>query len=221
MSKEKTFTMQLFSAITLVVGSWLCCANPALAQTRETGRWGDWITYEGKSEDGRRLCGLRSRGQVRSIHFKHFEGDSFFVIQLFNDNWTFTQRAFVRISIRLGRESWEWFGDAEPSRASRLPGGALIPAVVAFPIPNGQWDSFWNAFRWQNEGSIDFLTGNEGSWSLSLMGSNAAVLRHWDCISRMGAETRPFDMPRAGGDRGSISPAPKTVPREGPIKSPF
>jgi hypothetical protein len=213
--------INLLSIVTFAVGIWISNLSIVAAQTSDTGRSGDWINYEGRSEDGRRLCGFRSRGQVRSVHFKKFEGDDFFVIQLFNHNWRFSERASVQISMRLGGERWEWFGDTEPSRPSRLRSSTPVPHVVTFPIPHGQWASFWNAFRWASEGTIDFLTGNEASWPLSLIGSNVAVLRYQDCVSRTGVETRPFDLPRVNVNPGAVNPGPKTIPREGGIKSPF
>jgi hypothetical protein len=164
------------------------------------------------------MCGLRSDGS-RSLHFKHFQGENIFWISVFSSDWNFDQSAPARLSIRFGRYSWEINGVAHPRRLVR--GVGYAPAQVELSIRYEGSRPFWNAFKSESEGSIDFLTGTEGAWRINLSGSHAAVARFSACVSRLGGDTRPFDMSGSGGNLGRSDLVPKTLPQQRLGTSPF
>jgi hypothetical protein len=194
------------------------CNNSASSQTFNTGTFGFWTTYEGRVESGRLVCGVRGGG-AQALHFKHFQGENNFWINIFNMDWTFDQAAPALLSIRLGRYRWELNGTAHPRRLVR--GIGYAPAQVEMSVRYEGSAPFWNAFRSESEGSIEFLTGTEGAWRLNLTGSNAAVSRFSACVSRLGGDTRAFDVPRVGANTGNGNLIPKPPLRQGASTSPF
>jgi hypothetical protein len=209
-----------FLALMLFKGALFLAASPAFSQIRETGTSGVWTSYEVRTSNGLVGCGIDSNWSQYSVGIVTGT-DGFFDIFLYNLNWTFTQTSAVRIAIRLGRQRWEFSGEARPGRESGRPDGRRSPASVLLEVPPAGTAAFWAAFRSSSDGAIDFLTGNEGSWRLNLSGSNAASLRFFDCILRLGDNIRPFDVLPPGDDSRRDGTVPKSPQREGNTKSPF
>ena len=112
-------------------------APPVVAQIVDTGRTGAWSTFETKERGQLEFCGLESRDGSRSVVLSSGD-DDFFLISLFNSNWSFTQTAPVRVSIRLGREKFEQSGRARPGPQNRRPdsGSNLARVVLVFDWAN-------------------------------------------------------------------------------------
>lgn len=185
-----------------------CKSNSAFSQLLETGKSGVWTTFEIRRPNSPNACGLETEDGLRNVQFGYFENHESFTIGLFNSSWSFINDTQVTVSIRLGRERWEFSGLA---RSSAL--------VLTFDYAGSE--SFWRAFRFANEGSIDFLTGGQRSWRINLTGSDAAALRFLNCISRFSSKTRPPIPPRTDETPGGEGVVPKAPLRQGNTKSPF
>jgi hypothetical protein len=193
-----------------------CFATSASAQVNTTHRFGVWSNFEGRADDGKYVCGMSTRGEEKHVSIKHFRDDSEFTLQIFDRAWNVPRRTEVRVAIRLGGQftSGSLRGAAFPPPSK---GGS---SFVEVNIPYEDSSSFWQAFRWANTGYIDFLTGNEGSWVLNLIGSNAATQQYMRCVERMGFSRQPFST--APNDRSNSETFPSTAPPSGGgRKSPF
>lgn len=175
----------VFGAIVLSV-SWPF--GPAQGQIADIGQFGVWTAYAGRISSGKDVCGLRTSGQQRSFHIKYFSGNQHWTIHLFKNDWHIDKEMPVRIRIELGSgyRSADWGGKA-------LPGQGQSPAVVEVLVATEGSQEFWSAFRQANEGRLTFVTGNEGTWRVSLTGSNAAAAAMVSCIRNMGRTRVPFD----------------------------
>jgi len=185
-----------------------CNSNPAFSQLLETGKSGVWTTFEIKRPNSPTACALEAEDGLRHVQFGYLEDHESFTLGLFNSSWSFINDTQMTVSIRLGRERWEFSGLA---RSSAL--------VLTFDYARSE--SFWRAFRFSSGGSITFLTGGERSWRLNLDGSDAAALRFLNCISRFSNKTRPSVPPRTDETPGKESLFPKALSRQGNAKSPF
>jgi hypothetical protein len=201
-------------------GVWLfslaCFATSASAQVNFTHRFGVWANFEGRADDGKYVCGMVTRGEEKTVTIKHFRDNPDFTLQVFNPVWNVPGRTEVRVAIRLGGQF----------NSGSLRGAAFPPQHhggqphVEVNIPYEGSFSFWQAFRWANTGYLDFLTGNEGSWVMSLNGSNAATQQYMRCVERMGFSRQPFST--APNDRSNFETFPSTAPPSGGgRKSPF
>ncbi len=221
-----------FAAFLLMFGL-LFRINFALSQdlTRETGRFGAWTTLEGFSDQVLSLCMLDATHNQLTITIMHMRDQESFLVVLSRPSWSFAQATPIRVSLRFGRDSWTYSGEA---------GGQLVTFWARYSVT----EPFWNTFRLAREGSVDLLTRNGGSWRLDLNGSNAAITRYFDCVSRIGGSTRHFDTQRPQDDTdragtirkeeiddwvpapeadnfGRVRPIPKTSPHRWNPKSPF
>lgn len=173
-------------------------ANHALAQdvTRETGRSGAWTTTEGFSDGILGSCVLDGTHNQLFVGISYL-GDDYFLVFLTRPNWAFAQSTPTRVHIRFGRESWGFTGQASGRG-------------VLFSVRSSGMEPFWNAFRFATDGSIDVFAGNGGSWRLNLNGSNAAITRYFDCVSRVRGNLRDFDSPHSQDHADSPGTIPKT-----------
>lgn len=160
------------------------------AQVVTTGTFGAWTAIEGRAEGGARMCGIYARGRDRSFYIKYFDGEPNFTIQVFKTSWNVPQPTPVRVRLELGPAylSHPLNGTAYPPRNGAAP---LIELSMQFENSS----EFWSALRLAAQGRLHFLTGNEGSWSISLNGSNAAVSRLASCIRGMDRPTRGASAP--------------------------
>ncbi|NKE43912.1 hypothetical protein HB662_03925 [Roseomonas frigidaquae] len=182
--------------------------RPSQAQVVEVARSGDWINYEGRSSQGDRMCGIRSGGiSSRSMFIKYFEGNNTFSFQIYNAAWTIPSEVNVRVAVELGSTY-----RSSDLQAIGHPREDLLPARVEFSVLFEGSGEFWTAFRQASTGRLIFLTGNEGSWRISLAGSNAATSTMSSCIQRLNQGTRPFDAGRVPGAQGSATSTPFDVP---------
>jgi hypothetical protein len=206
--------IRFFAGLFLLLVTFFFETPSAFAQTHTTGRFAAWETFEGRSSQGRYLCGMVTRGQGKSLMIKHFQNDDFFTIQVFNDDWRVPRVTEVAVALRLGNQfnSGRLRGEAHPA----IP---PVSAVVEVSIPYEGSGGFWTAFRWANVGYLDFLTGNEGSWSISLTGSNAATLQHLRCIEGRGFARQPFSS--TPGEKSPSETFPSNQSPSGGRKSPF
>jgi hypothetical protein len=207
-------------SIACLFAGWLlslaCFVTSASAQVNFTHRFGVWNNFEGRASDGKYVCGMSTRGEEKTFTIKHFQDNSYFTLQVFNDGWNVPRETEVRVAIRLGGQF----------NSGSLRGGAYPPQrrggspFVEVSIPYESSSSFWQAFRWANVGYLDFLTGNEGSWWINLTGSNSATQQYLRCVERMGFSRQPFSTPPT--DRSNAETFPSTAPPSGGgRKSPF
>jgi hypothetical protein len=193
-----------------------CFVTSASAQVNVTNRFGVWTNFEGRAVDGKYVCGLASSREGKTFTIKHFQDNLYFTLQVFNPGWNIPREVEVAVAIRLGGQfnSGILKGSAHPPERQ---GGTPF---VEVNIPYEPSFSFWEAFRWANTGYLDFLTGNEGSWSINLTGSNAATQQYLRCVERMGFSRQPFST--APNDRSNSETFPSTAPPSGGgRKSPF
>lgn len=193
-----------------------CFATSASAQVSITHRFGVWTNVEGRAEDGKYVCAMDTGGEFKGVNIKHFQDNPYFTLHIFNPVWNVPREAEVRVAIRLGGQfnSGSLMGTAvPPPRRGGTP-------YVEVHIPYEGSSSFWQAFRWANTGYLDFLTGNEGSWSINLTGSNAATQQFMRCVERMGFSRQPFSTPPTQRSPSETFPS-ATPPRDGGRKSPF
>lgn len=67
--------------------------------------------------------------------------------------------------------------------------GNMVEGTVALD----SIDRFIDQFRLASRGTLTFLLGNEGSWTIDLTGSNAASQSMARCVSALAdAQTQPY-----------------------------
>jgi hypothetical protein len=181
---------QSLAALALTGLAVLAGPTPAPAQVTQTGTYGAWTAIEGRSDRGRRMCAIYARGRDRSFYIKYFENEANFVVQIYKSTWQVAQRTPVQVRLQLGTGYV-----SNPLNAAAYPRQGGSDPVVEIALRFEGSRDFWTALRGAAQGRIDFLTGNEGSWTINLDGSNAAVGAMQGCIRRMGGggATQPFD----------------------------
>lgn len=190
----------------LAIGLWLAMlAVPAQSQTVETGSYGAWTSFEGRSSRGRQMCGIYARGGDRSLYFKYFAGEADFSMQIYKASWEVLQPTPVRVQLRLGAGYV-----SNPLNATAYPRQNGAQPMVEANLRFEGSEEFWSALRAATQGRLEFLTGNEGTWTISLNGSNAAVTAMADCIRRIGSNgpTAPFDTNTRTQPFGQPAPGP-------------
>ena len=155
----------------------------AWSQTRTIGTFGSWRTFGGAAEDGTQVCGvITSGGEGRTFTIKYFEGTGYLAVQIFKDHWKIPDGQTIRIRIAMGSYT-PWDITAQGA------GNA-----IQFNVPAEKIKEFISEFRLAPNGSIRFLDGNEGSWSMNLSGSNAAVGLMVECMRQLDArKSQPFN----------------------------
>lgn len=178
----------------------------ASAQVQTIGVHGSWRVFEGSSNDGTPVCGMSTRGaDGKAVIIKYFGGASGFTIQIFKDTWNIPSETRIGLKIKFGNED-PWRVTARGYPQQRRQGG-MIEAAIGFEHSG----LFLREFRAATSATIEFLDGNEGSWTMDLIGSTAASQTMSGCIRRLGYRanepTQPF------GKNSALSPNVPSFPQ--------
>jgi hypothetical protein len=89
----------------------LSLKDVASAHTTTLIRAGGWEAFGGRSDDGKKVCGISTEGGGRWLGFKYFEGQSYVTIQLSKDTWTVDDGAVVQVVMQFDDET-PWSAEA-------------------------------------------------------------------------------------------------------------
>jgi hypothetical protein len=214
--------MQLIRSVVLVAALALGAGN-ALAQTRTLGTFGAWEAFGGTSNDGKPVCGVSTVWRDgRYFGIKYWQGRQHFTIQLIKPSWQIPSGTRIPVALQFDQLS-PW-----TANASGFPGTSTAGAFVEFTVPFGRLDNFLREFRQATSAVVNFRSGNEPAWRLTLTGSNAASQAMGDCLRRMsgggggggggtgkfgpeGGSTQPF----SGGPSQPFAPSAPQTPVAG------
>jgi hypothetical protein len=177
----------------LVLALCIAFAAPARAAVVELGKWGAWSLHGGTTNAGVRTCALgASAGGDRLIMIQYYAGEQTLHVRLARRSWQIADGARVSVRSRVGDRLF--VSNAEP-RGSE----------IRWFITSDTMDDWEIAFRASAVMQVEFLTGNEPPWTISLAGSARAIANLRTCIralADMGGATTP----------GWAAPAPPPPP---------
>jgi hypothetical protein len=159
---------------------------PAAAEVRAIGRYGFWSVHEGTAERGDRLCGVSTVGAAPERRFfavRFFPDGGYLEVQVSKKSWSIPPGTKVPLEIEFNGYPGAW----------RAPGGSHGEGDMIFQsFGRDAAVNFLREFRGASSGVIRF-GGNEGTWTMNLTGSSAAVGALLDCIRRAhGGATQPY-----------------------------
>jgi hypothetical protein len=132
-------------------------------------------------------------------------------VQLIKPSWQIPAGTRVPVAVRFDQQP-PW-----TATASGFPATTTAGAFIEFTVPFARLENFLRDFRLASTVSVNFQSGNEPMWRLTLSGSNAASQAMDDCVRRMGGgaaatgksglggPTQPF----GGGPSQPVAPAPQ------------
>jgi hypothetical protein len=198
-------------ALALLLGS---AAGTAAAQTRTIGVFGAWEAFGGATTDGRPVCGVSSSfPDGRYFGIKYWRGQDRFTVQLIKPSWQIPAGTRVPLAVQFDQQA-PW-----TATASGFPATTTAGAFIEFTVPFARLENFLREFRLANTASVNFQSGNEPAWRLTLSGSNAASQALDECVRRMGGGVATSAKPGLGGPTQPFGggpsqpfPAPPQVP---------
>jgi hypothetical protein len=177
-------------------------ASPAMAEIRYSYRSGAWTAFEGVATDGKQMCGVGTAGSDKSIYIKYFAGEEHITVQVFKDSWAIPKGIDINIQVQFGqRTPWSASGHGKDN-------------MIEFIVKGNSISLFVSEFRSASIGTIRFLSGNEGGWTINLTGSNAATNVMTRCMNNLvtaqRAPTQPFSSAPATPSQPFVPSSPST-----------
>ncbi len=161
-------------------------ASPAAqAQTRILSQINGWSAFRGTGADGIPLCGLETRDPRTGRHFllRQPAGQDRPLLQLSRTNWNLGTSASRPVRIVIdNRRSFS---------ATAVGAGRNLTLPLTLEGPSG----FEAAFRRGVVMRVEFPSGQDASWDLSLTGTNAVMGAFMGCLQGMGDAPVPLAPP--------------------------
>lgn len=153
-------------------------AAPAQAEVSTLARAGSWQAFGGRSDDGKPLCGMSTRGKGMWFGVKYFKNDKGFTIQLSSDDWKLNNGAKIKTTMRFDRES-PWTATATGFHMSDG------DAALEFEVPIDKLRLWLSEFRAANTLIIGFPNDKVQDWRVDLSGTTAVSNTMVACMERM------------------------------------
>ncbi len=157
----------------------LALISPALAEVVVFARAGAWEAFGGRTEDGKRLCGISTSGQGMWLGVKYFRGDDGFTVQFSSTDWKVKDGEKVKLTMRFDRLS-PWSGAATGFHMSDG------DAALELEIPADKLTPWLREFRQSNTLLVAFPEAPDvADWKVSLAGTTAITDRLIACMDAM------------------------------------
>ena len=141
-------------------------AGPARAEVVTLSRAGAWQAFGGRSNDGKMMCGMSTRGSGKWFGVKYFKGDRGFTVQLSNNSWKLNKGAKIKTTMRFDRES-PWSATATGFHMSDG------DAALEFEVPIDKLRLWLSEFRGASTLIVGFPNNNVTDWRVDLRGTTA------------------------------------------------
>jgi hypothetical protein len=160
---------RLLASTGLALG--LMAAAPAFAPRAQAevsvfARAGAWQAFGGKSDDGKKLCGMSTSGGGMWFGVKYFKNDDGFTVQLSNTEWKLKDGVKVKVTMRFDRAS-PW---SAVSTGFHMNDG---DAALEFEVPVNKLRQWLTEFRAANVLQVGFPDDNVEDWKVDLRGTTA------------------------------------------------
>ncbi len=194
---------------------------PAAASTpmKSIYHSGTWSTLSGDSTGGTPMCLVVDDGNGWFLAFKYIEGNKFILAQVYKNSWTIPKGTQIPIGIQIDHFA--------PWKAPAVGGGKDIIWSLAGSVLT----SFTAQFKVGTQLTLEFGSGNEPPWHLSLAGSYGAASALLGCVQSLQVATaqptqqdgvpptQPFSA-KPSEPYGSPAPAPVPAPAPGAVVTP-
>jgi hypothetical protein len=166
--------------VAYVVAFLMACflGPPVAAEVVTLKRAAGWDAFGGRSDSGRKLCGMSTRGGGRWFGIKYFEGDSNLTIQLSKNTWKVRKGTQIDITMQFDDES-PWKARAT---AFYMDNGN---AALEFQIGRKQIKQWISEFRESNILYVRFPTSNVEDWQADLSGTQEIADAMTQCLQAM------------------------------------
>jgi hypothetical protein len=137
---------------------------PVAAEVVTFERSGWWEAFGGRSDNGRKLCGVSVSGGGRWFSIKYFEGDPHLTVHLSKDTWKVRNDTQIDLLMKFDNES-PWKARAT---AFHMNNGH---AALQFTISSRQIRQWIGEFRESYVLYIRFPNSNVEDWQADLTGT--------------------------------------------------
>ena len=151
----------------------------ARAEVTVFAKAGAWEAFGGRTNDGKRVCGISTSGDDMWLGVKYFAGDDGFTIQLSSTDWTVKDGERVKVIMRFDRLS-PWSGAATGFHMSDG------DAALELEIPANKLTLWLREFRQSNTLLVEFPEAPDvEDWKVDLAGTTAITDRMIACMDRL------------------------------------
>ncbi len=166
-----------FAAAALALS--LAFIPPALAEVTVFAKAGAWEAFGGRTNDGKRVCGISTSGDDMWLGVKYFAGDDGFTVQLSSSDWKVKDGEKVKITMRFDRLS-PWSGAGTGFHMSDG------DAALELEIPANKLTLWLREFRQSNTLMVEFPEAPDvEDWKVNLSGTTAITDRMIACMNAM------------------------------------
>ena len=169
---------RLFASAMLALALAVGAGTAAKAEVRILSRAGAWQAFGGSSDDGKRLCGMSTKGKGMWFGVKYFKGDNGFTIQLSSDDWKLNDGVKIAVTMRFDRES-PWSATATGFHMSDG------DAALEFEVPVNKLRLWLTEFRAANTLVVGFPNDRVEDWRVDLSGTTAVSNTLVACMDAM------------------------------------
>jgi hypothetical protein len=186
---------------------------------------GSWDAFSGTDAENQVVCGLATENTAdgRSLELSFVIGGDALYFQATKPSWSIPDGTQVSVVMQIG-SSPPWNEQATGHRTS-----------LVWSMPRSDTPGFRQQFRRATSMTLNFPTGNEPSWTISLVGSTAVDNTFARCIGDLtqrqqaqqpAAPTQPFGQAGAsstptqpfGQSTSGAAPAAPTQPNAAPTQ---
>jgi hypothetical protein len=154
------------------------CGLPEAAGIVILKRVGGWEAFGGYSNEGRKVCGMSTRGGGRWFGVKYFYGDLNLTIQLSKDTWKVRGNAQIDVTMQFdNRGPWQ-----ARATAFHMDDG---DAALQFRIGIKQVDQWLKEFREGYVLYVRFPNSTVEDWQANLLGTRQIADAMTQCLHAM------------------------------------
>jgi hypothetical protein len=158
---------RLLASAALALGLATATLAPAAhAEVSIFARAGAWQAFGGKSDDGKPLCGMSTKGTGMWFGVKYFKGDNGFTIQLSSEDWKLKDGVKIDTTMRFDRAS-PW---TAVSTGFHMADG---DAALEIEVPISKLRAWLTEFRGANTMLVGFPNDKVDDWKVDLRGTTA------------------------------------------------
>ena len=151
---------------------------PAAAGVVTFERSGGWEAFGGRSDNGRKLCGVSASGGGRWFSIKYFDADDHLTVQLSKDTWKVRNNTQIDILMKFDNES-PWKARAT---AFHMNNG---DAALQFTISSQQIRQWIREFRESYVLYVRFPNSKVEDWQADLTGTQQIADAMIQCLQVM------------------------------------
>jgi hypothetical protein len=168
-------TKSAFGTMVIAAFVMACLVGSSAAEVMTFKRAGGWEAFAGRSNDGRKLCGMAVSGGGRWFGVKYFEGNSSLTIQLSKNTWKVRSGEQIDVIMQFDNESL-WKARAT---AFHMDDG---DAALEFQIDSQQLSEWLDEFQESTILYVRFPSDNVEDWQADLSGTQQIAHAMGQCL---------------------------------------